>query len=221
MADGPQQQKLTDEEFDGWVPTVKLVERATVAMHNMEGVARAVAPYLQNGLLRSGARNYGVSNRPNDPPGGVIEIENTKWLQHGDLSGMYDFWRTGTLVIQMETGQPGYGRYAYLNYFDVRFELLAVEKMLKAMGVTEKAAAAATDNAAKNKGGRPARDDWDDVLAATAGEMLGGRLIPKRAADVEKFMLQWASDKGKPLGDTAVKAPAKKLFEVFKKEVGN
>jgi hypothetical protein len=218
-------QKLTAEELETWIPATQAIQRVTEAYAgNAQYAFYALGASLKLGALRAGADYAGVTGA--GKLADAIEISVQHWGLIPDFGFETVFWETGILELEIPgpTEQPRMGYRTLrsgdtLTYVGVRFEPEGLEKIISAAPKGKPPASA--PEGAKDKGGRPPREDWDDILAAAAGAMLGGRLIPKRPADVENFMLQWASDNGKPIGTTAVKLPAKKLFEVFKKEVGN
>ena len=73
----------------------------------------------------------------------------------------------------------------------------------------------------KNKGGRPLADFWDSLWCAVCGSIYRGDLHPKRQADIERWMLQWASDHGHEVGESTVRPRARKLFEALNEEAEN
>jgi hypothetical protein len=65
---------------------------------------------------------------------------------------------------------------------------------------------------AASKAGRPRKDFWDDLVIATMKAVWEGELQTSKQADVERWMLDWASRNGHAIGETSVKAPAKKIL---------
>lgn len=63
-----------------------------------------------------------------------------------------------------------------------------------------------------NKTGRPAHDFWDALWSATAIAIYDGSLIPKRQADIEKFMARWLVDHGHHAADSSVRKRARVLW---------
>lgn len=72
-----------------------------------------------------------------------------------------------------------------------------------------------------NKGGAPKKAFWDDLWIEVAVKLGARKLEPKSQADIERFMLDWASSKGLDLGETTVKEPARKLFAALNQKVRN
>ena len=67
-----------------------------------------------------------------------------------------------------------------------------------------------------NKGGRPAKDWWDDFWIDICGKIYEGDLKPQRQADLEKAMLDWATNHGHELSEATARKAAKKLFSAWK-----
>lgn len=67
-----------------------------------------------------------------------------------------------------------------------------------------------------NKGGAPRKDWWDDFWIAICGEIYEGNLKPNRQADLEKAMLNWATNHGHDMSEATARKVAKKLFIAWK-----
>jgi hypothetical protein len=65
---------------------------------------------------------------------------------------------------------------------------------------------------ATNKGGRPRNDWWEDFWVDICGQIYEGTLVPKRQADLERAMLEWATKHGHNLSEAYARQKAKKLF---------
>jgi len=72
-----------------------------------------------------------------------------------------------------------------------------------------------------SSGGRPPAAFWDDLWCAVWGDIYRGDFTPKRQADVERAMLDWASANGHELSESAVKARARRLFAELQSEGRN
>jgi len=70
-------------------------------------------------------------------------------------------------------------------------------------------------------GGRPPAAFWDDMSNAIWGDIYRGALIPKRQADIERAMLDWAEANGHDASVSAVRPRARKMFEAFSAEDRN
>ncbi len=65
----------------------------------------------------------------------------------------------------------------------------------------------------KNRGGKPLADHWDRMWAAVAVMLYSGDLKPKTQADIERAMKDWLFANDFDVGDTAVRARARKLWQ--------
>ena len=65
----------------------------------------------------------------------------------------------------------------------------------------------------EKKGGRPPAEFWDDMWAAIAVSLYSGDFQPKSQADVQRAMLEWIEANGHSVGDSTVKARARRLWD--------
>ena len=72
-----------------------------------------------------------------------------------------------------------------------------------------------------NPGGRPRKDFWDDLWNAVWGQVYHGDLLPKRQADLERAMLNWATANSHELSESTVKPLARKMFATMQGEGKN
>ncbi len=74
---------------------------------------------------------------------------------------------------------------------------------------------------ASKSGGRPPKEFWDDLWCAVWGKAFHGDLQPKRQADVERAMLEWAVINGHDVSESTVKPLARKMFAAMQDEGKN
>ena len=74
---------------------------------------------------------------------------------------------------------------------------------------------------AHNSGGRPRKEFWDDLWNAVWGQVYHGDLQPKRQADLERAMLEWATANSHELSESSVKPLARKMFATMHTEGKN
>ena len=201
---------LVSERVSGISPTAKILDRLKA------GIIRAAA---EQSVKRSG---FGTTTTES-----YFEIPNAYWegLQseafwqsgdaHFDLRGAYQF------TIENDSARC----------FGIRFDPIGIRKLvanlpkkmpapvpiLKPPPSPPMAKQVPPLKPAVNPGGRPRKEFWDDLLIAIFAKAWLGNWQPKHQADVEKAMLDWASKNNHELGETSVKGPAKKLFELLKK----
>lgn len=109
-----------------------------------------------------------------------------------------------------------------LNPADVRDSLPAPRPTPKPMWVKkpepEKPAPILPD---LGKGGRPRKEWWDDFWIEICRQIYDNELNPKTQADLERAMFEWVENQGFDVGETTIKAAAKKLFKAWKLGVKN
>ena len=74
---------------------------------------------------------------------------------------------------------------------------------------------------AMNPGGRPPKGWWDDLWCAVWGQAYHGDLKPKRQADVERAMIDWAEQHGHSVSESVVRPLARKMFAAMTSEAEN
>ena len=70
-------------------------------------------------------------------------------------------------------------------------------------------------------GGRPAAAWWDDLWVEMARQLYDGDLKPKRQADIETAMKDWAAAHGHNPADSTIRPRARKLWTALNKEDRN
>ncbi len=110
---------------------------------------------------------------------------------------------------------PMVGR-ASITLTDVRFSRVSIESLRPAVQNTP-----SVEVAPARTGGRPPAAFWDDLWCSVWGDIYRGDLKPSRQADIERAMLNWASDKGHELAETTAKQRARRLFDEIQAEGRN
>ena len=72
-----------------------------------------------------------------------------------------------------------------------------------------------------NKGGRPAKPFWEDLLVEMFDQLWHGRLMPQTQADIEKAMDSWLIANGHEASERSIRERAKKLWKAWIKESNN
>ena len=227
-------QKLTSEEFENWTPTVEAHKRVFATLISHSSTASAFALRLRSGLLRAGAENHAFA-RDRDSPRGVIEIEARRWEQFDDLHEEWDFWRTGTLTVQVDARGALASGLEELTYFGVRFDPTGLAKMMAAVGIDSPSSSAQSAPvippsapllmpqipSTKHAGGAPPKEFWDDLWIEVARLVHAGDIHPSSSqAHVARLMQDWATGRG-GLGETSAKNAARKLMAVLRADVKN
>lgn len=66
---------------------------------------------------------------------------------------------------------------------------------------------------ASNKGGKPLAAHWDELWSSIAVALWSGDLDPKSQADIKRAMFEWFNERELEVGDTAVTARARQLWQ--------
>ena len=192
-------QTPTPAEFATWLTPRAALMRIGAHFGDSDLAQRTIDGRLKGGRIRAATLRVHSAALPG--PGWVYVIPPNQWehLATGDA----DWWDTGDIRICVPPGPRDAG--AVYRHFDVRFDpadvalLLASPRLQLATPVPSRA-------------GRPRKDFWDDLVIATMKAVWAGELPVTRQADVERWMLDWASRNGHEIGETSVKAPAKKIL---------
>jgi hypothetical protein len=190
----------TPEEFAQWL--TPRAARMRVGAHFGDP---ALAERAIDGRLKGGRIRAATLRLPTLPgPGWIYVIPPNQWEHLAADNG--DWWETGDIRVCMPpNGRDSGGIY---RHFDIRLDPADVAAMLAAAPPRLQAVAPP----AASKAGRPRKDFWDDLVIATMKAVWEGELQTSKQADVERWMLDWASRNGHAIGETSVKAPAKKIL---------
>jgi hypothetical protein len=190
----------TPEEFAHWLTPGAALMRVRSYFGDPALAERAIDGRLKGGRIR--AATLRMSTLPG--PGWVYVIPPNQW-EH--LAGdSLDWWDTGDIRVCIPHGPRDGGTY---RHFDVRLDPADIAAMLAGappwLQATE-------PPPSPSRAGRPRKDFWDDLVIATMKAVWEGDLQPASQAELERWMLDWASRHGHDIGETSVKAPAKKIW---------
>jgi hypothetical protein len=164
--------------------------------------------------------------------GSLITVPPYVWkvLRDEDYSSSLPLWASNDIEARIEH-RDSYRQRRIERYYGVRFDPSGVQGLLPEQGLrldrkvgtttTSPPSSAEPSPPAKrpaNKGGRPRKEFWDDLLIAIFKQIWDGDLQPQTQADIERAMLDWASDNGHQLSESSVKTPARKLFAATRSE---
>ena len=193
-------QAPTPAEFAQWLTPRAALMRVGAHFADADLAERAIDGRLKGGRIRAATLRGHSAALPG--PGWVYVIPPNQWehLATGDA----DWWDTGDIRVCVPPTPRDAG--AVYRHFDVRFDPADIAALLA--GAPPKLQLATSPSQA----GRPRKDFWDDLVIATMKAVWEGDLQVSRQADVERWMLDWASRNGHAIGETSVKAPAKKIL---------
>jgi hypothetical protein len=199
-------QAPTPAEFAQWLTPRAALMRIGAHFGDAGMAERAIDGRLKGGRIRAATLRVHSAALPG--PGWVYVIPPNQW-EHLAIDHA-DWWDTGDIRICVPPGPRDAG--AVYRHFDVRFDPVDVAALLA--GAPPKLQLATSPSQA----GRPRKDFWDDLVIATMKAVWEGSLQVTRQADVERWMLDWASRNGHAIGETSVKAPAKKILTACARE---
>lgn len=192
----------TPEEFAHWLTPRAALMRVRPHFDDPAVAERAIDGRLKGGRIRAATLRV-PSGLPG--PGWVYVIPPNQW-EHLATDSM-DWWDTGDIRVSMPPGpREGGGTY---RHFDVRLDPTDIAALLA--GAPPRLQLAAPPSA-PSRAGRPRKDFWDDLVIATMKAVWEGDFAPANQAELERWMLDWASRNGHAIGETSVKAPAKKIW---------
>jgi hypothetical protein len=230
---------LTANVFATWMPASEALPLVAKAIGDYEAAAGALINRLKSGLVQAYAENViAEADGKSSSMDSIIRMEPSVWkalTEHG-YPWHHQFWKTNDAVVETTNNDRGYRQHSVLRYFGIRVELSGIQKMIpqkiaspaptapslrldRPAGPQPRSAPATApaSTIVPTKGGRPAKEFWHDLLIAIFKQIWDGELQPQTQADIERAMLDWASEHGHDLGETSVKVPAKKLFAACQK----
>jgi hypothetical protein len=205
---------VSDEDISDWLTPTQALSILTAMLGS--GSAAELAKETLLGRLQGNdaraiaARTTWENKDKADSYTVITPISAQEWrtLRPGDL---YSFWRTGDLVYLYRV----YGHdFTKLRHFDVRFHPDDVRAIVANQAPTT-TPAEPEPRPTSNRGGRPAKGFWDDFWIDICRQIYEGDLKPKRQADLERAMHEWVTNHGHDVGETTIKAAAKKLFAAW------
>ena len=203
----------TIEEFEEWMTPRQALNFLAPYFSDFNLVPSAIMGRLQGGAVQAAALSSDISKEISP-----VLISAVLW-SYLSVRGP-DWWDTGDIKVY----RTGNQHRATVDgwFFGINFEKTGVEAIAKGRSKIVKPAATPKTEApatkapppitAPSRAGRPRKEFWDDLIIATMKAIWDGDLQPQTYADVERWMLTWASDHDHKLSDTAVKEPAKKVF---------
>ena len=203
------EQIVADFLRERWVTPKRAVEYAAMCV-GAEGAQNAVWQRLQAGLIETTARyrSFFGNNTPIEEEWEGVEIARGDWANF--VADGSDLWGAGDAKLY-------WGQMTML-YIGVLLSAADLKSSLPAPteAATEELKPAPAATPVHARGGRPRKDFWDELWVEICVQIYEARLIPKRQADIEKAMLDWAIKHGHDLSEATVRPRAKMLFNRLK-----
>jgi hypothetical protein len=217
-------QCLEDVIYETWLTPRRALTFVQGTFPDINVASRAIYQHILGGQIRTAARTNSLNND-------LFSIIPTDHWNHRQDMQSGDWWDTGTIHVHLVTSRDykGTPRWHHIRYFGVRFDPAGVGVVIAdaPRHVTPRQADAGASKPkpepvpVHDKGGRPRKEFWDDLLIAMFEKFWLESFTPRTQADVERAMLDWVSNNGEKLSESTVKVPARKLWKLFQKGEGS
>jgi len=209
-----EQAAITLADIAEWLPAPETLRIVAESFGDDEYVAkRAILHRLIGGMLTAAAENQAWQNYPKGSTGPTLI--GVEFWSHTVRDAIDQMWAAGDLVVH-RSYYDGSGD-VVVRYYSVKFDPAGV-RALVANAPKKQPAPVTTPSAetpAKDKGGRPRNEWWEDFWIDICVQIYDGTLVPKKQADVERAMLDWATKHGHELSEAYARQKARKLFTRF------
>lgn len=205
------------ENPEEWI-TAAEADKLLAAGSKSSLVARmALCKRAYAGMVRARAQRFIVASRPSD----AVEVPAIFWWAEGNPA-LEQNWQTGDFDTYVPrhllTGEwRKFSGELHLQAFGVTFLRSDVEKIAPPPAASPPAIAAEPE-VARNKGGRPKHQFWEELLIEMARKLYVESFHPKTQADIEKAMHDWIILNGYEAGETAVRERARMLWRAIEKD---
>jgi hypothetical protein len=202
-----------------WLTAHDTLERISAAIRNRPLAVSTLLNRIRAGLVQTAAMSARWENIDH-PVGDVpVLIPADYWRHFPKIQTVEElaFWQTGD--IRFEIGMNNNFETVAVHYFGVRFEPLGIEDIIASAAAASSPPGVAPQFALPEstaRGGRPRKEFWDDFWIEICGQIYEGNLKPQRQAELEKAMLDWATNHGHELSEATARKAAKRLFNAWK-----
>jgi len=209
------------ESKEEWISAAEAVQLLAPGLKGEYTAKMTLCKRAHAGIVRARAQRFIVGGGARDN----VELPAVFWWAEGHealhqnwRAGDFDTWPDSHMLhgdLRLSAGK------VHLEAFNVSFLRSDVEKMIPADASAPAPAsnqAGAQSAPARNKGGRPKHEFWEDLLVAIAAHLYLGDLKPKNQADIERAMHQWITDHDYSAGETPIRERAQKLWQLIAKD---
>lgn len=190
-----------------WTPNEAALYAAT-CLNPGSSAENAIWQRLVGGMIEAAATRssatFGINEWPDVDEEPAL-IPRNFWSKFRDQES--DFWGAGDVLFRVSG--------TAFRCFGVRLKPADVRRSLPLPRDDLVEPTPRLKSVPADKGGRPRKDWWDDFWIAICGEIYEGNLKPKRQADLEKAMLDWAAKHGHEMSEAAARVAARKLFKAW------
>ena len=224
------EREISSEEIATWCTPMQACAYAASCV-GLQGASGALWQLLKAGMIKAAATSS--STMPNDGSPRADSkpsfIPKGLW-RHASGTGT-DLWK-GEYARFWVAKDRVYGVPTAYQYFGIKFDPNDIkanlpaqnpiyEAEIMAAGAVSTKPAEAAKPTEPHKGGRPRKVFWDDFWIEICGQIYEGDLKPKSQADLERAMFEWVENRDHEIGETTIKAAARKLFKAWKLGVKN
>jgi hypothetical protein len=219
---------FTEETWASWLEPFQAVRLLIQAgLDDRESAVSWLKGRLRNGDLR--AAGWHLQLDPEDPLKIKSEMvvgryKRSTWDNIAAIPWKDDFWVSGDYMPDdpLEAFRRTIDRDEFTHYLTkARFDPTPIREFCAAATAPVTNLAGTNAQSSKPSGGRPPKPFWDELWASVAAALYNGDLDPKRQADVEKAMLNWAANNGHEIGEATVRRAARLLWHAIQGEDQN
>jgi hypothetical protein len=178
-----------------WVSAIESFTLVATSTHAYSA-AHAICSRAYDGLIDAKAARFIRHDKTFDD----AEIPKQFWWAKGHAA-LKQNWKTGDFETWIDS------RYHWRAY-GVSFSRRGIEALI---GPALAGRRVLPDSTAK-AGGRPAAAWWDDLWIEICRQLYAGDLQPKKQADVESAMMDWASKQGHDPAPSTIRSRTRKLW---------
>lgn len=212
------QPEISAEELATWWTPKEAARYAATCVGDFRDAQNGLWQRLVAGLIETAAATSSLTPKDHAPvPNKTPEIIPRRFWKLFSKHGS-DFWNGDVRFFL-----PGSGTSSVFQAFGVRLRPDDVrecfpEPSYRFVDKPAKESEPAPDVASskQNQGGRPRKDWWDDFWIEICRQIYEGDLKPKTQAELQEAMHQWVENHHDgDVGETTIKAAAKKLFKAW------
>jgi len=221
-AERAQEKKVSPEEFASWWVPIDACIYAAKCIVGADAAGQAIWRLLVAGMIEAAAGSMSLTPEDRSPitKNEPTFIPNGHW-RYFTKEGS-DLWNGGYARFWLIRGWGD--RSAVFQAFGIRLNPADVRANLPLPRIEpaqqtpspEQLEAPSLVPAPVSKGGRPPKEWWDDFWIDICKQIYEGDLKPKRQSDLEKAMLDWATNHGHEMSEATARKVAKKLFDAWK-----
>lgn len=190
--------------LEEWISAAEAFRRVSAATSEY-GASRAICSRAYAGLIQAKAAKFIIDDRSHEE----FKIPQEFWWACGEAALEQD-WLTGDFETWIDRKTHG-------KAFGVSFSRGGIEALIGPAIASRDA----SPTSRGPSGGRPAAAWWDDLWIEMCRKLWTGELQPKKQSDIKSAMMNWASVQGHDPADSTIRARARKLWTVLKKQDEN